>query len=412
MQVLYERCCGLDVHAKTVVACLRTPAPDGTRESSVRTFGTTTRELLELARWLIDAGCTHAAVESTGVYWQPVYTILEGRIEVILVNAEHVKAVPGHKTDVKDCEWIAQLLEHGLLRASFIPPRPIRELRELTRYRKRLIQERAREAARLHKVLESANIKLGTVATDILGASGRQMIKALIAGERDPAVLAELAKGALRLKRHALGAALTGRFTEHHAFLAHQVLAHVEYLDGAITQCDARIEAHTRPFAGRIDQLCTIPGVARRSAEALLAEVGDDMTPFPTAQHLASWACVCPGNDVSAGKRRSGKTRRGNRWLRMTLIESAWAAARTRRTYFGAQYARLARRRGSKKAVVAVAHSLLVTVYHMLQDGTLYDDLGVTHFDRLAQARLTRYHVRRLEELGHKVTLEQLPNVA
>lgn len=412
MQVLYERCCGLDVHSRTVVACLRTPGPDGTRQSRVRTFGTTTGALLELAQWLTEAGCTHAAVESTGVYWQPVYNVLEGTVEVILVNAEQVKAVPGRKTDVKDCEWIAQLLEHGLLRASFIPPRPIRELRELTRYRKRLIQERAREAARLHKVLESANIKLGTVATDILGASGRQMIKALIAGERDAQVLAELAKGALRLKRAALGAALTGRFTEHHAFLAQQVLAHVEYLDGAIAHCDARIVGHTRPFAGRIDQLCTIPGVARRSAEALLAEVGDDMASFPSAQHLASWACVCPGNDVSAGKRRSGKTRRGNRWLRMTLIESAWAAARTRRTYLGAQYARLARKRGSKKAVVAVAHSLLVIVYHMLRDGTEYHDLGVTHFDRLAQTRLTRYHVRRLEELGHKVILADQPNAA
>jgi transposase len=412
MQVLYERCCGLDVHSKTVVACLRTPGPDGTRPSVIRTFATTTGALLELAQWLIEAGCTHAAVESTGVYWQPVYNILEGTVEVILVNAELVKAVPGRKTDVKDCEWIAQLLEHGLLRASFIPPRPIRELRELTRYRKRLIQERAREAARLHKVLESANIKLGTVATDILGASGRHMIKALIAGERDAAVLAELAKGALRLKRAALGAALTGRFTEHHAFLAQQVLAHVEYLDGAIAQCDTRIAEHTRPFAGRIDQLCTIPGVARRSAEALLAEIGDEMAVFPSAQHLASWACVCPGNDVSAGKRRSGKTRRGNRWLRMTLIESAWAAARSRRTYFGAQYARLARKRGTKKAVVAVAHSLLVVVYHMLRDGTEYEELGVTHFDRLAQVRLTRYHLRRLEELGHKVTIEPMPNVA
>jgi transposase len=412
MQVLYERCCGLDVHAKTVVACLRTPAADGTRESVVRTFGTTTDALLALSHWLTETGCTHVAVESTGVYWQPVYNILEGSVEVILVNAEQVKAVPGRKTDVKDCEWIAQLLEHGLLRASFIPPRPIRELRELTRYRKRLIQERAREAARLHNVLESANIKLGTVATDILGASGRQMIKALSAGERDPAVLAELAKGALRLKRQALGPALTGRFTEHHAFLAQQVLAHVEYLDTAIARCDARIEAHTRPFAGRIEQLCTIPGVARRSAEALLAEVGADMTTFPSAAHLASWACVCPGNDVSAGKRRSGKTRRGNRWLRMTLIESAWAAARTRRTYLGAQYARLARKRGTKKAVVAVAHSLLVIVYHMLRDGTEYAELGVTHFDRLAQARLTRYHVRRLEELGHKVTIEPVPNAA
>jgi transposase len=412
MQVLYERCCGLDVHSQTVVACLRTPGPKGTRCAVVRTFGTTTGALLELAAWLTEAGCTHVAVESTGVYWQPVYNVLEGTVAVILVNAEQVKAVPGRKTDVKDCEWLAQLLEHGLLRASFIPPRPIRELRELTRYRKRLIQERAREAARLHKVLESANIKLGIVATDILGASGRQMVKALIGGERDPQVLADLAKGVLRRKRAALSAALTGRFTAHHAFLAQQVLAHVEYLDGAIAQCDARIGEHTHPFAARIEQLCTIPGVARRSAEALLAEIGDDMTPFPSAAHLASWACVCPGNDVSAGKRRSGKTRRGNRWLRMTLIESAWAAARTRRTYLGAQYARLARKRGTKKAVVAVAHSLLVIVYHLLRDGTEYQELGVTHFDRLAQTRLTRYHVHRLEELGHKVTIEPLPHVA
>jgi transposase len=280
MRVLYERCCGLDVHSQTVVACLRTPGPKGTRSAVVRTFGTTLGALLDLAAWLTEAGCTHAAVESTGVYWQPVYNVLEGTVAVILVNAEQVKAVPGRKTDVKDSEWLAQLLEPGLLRASFIPPRPIRELRELTRYRKRLIQERAREAARLHKVLESANIKLGNVATDILGTSGRQMIKALIEGERDPQVLGELAKGVLRRKRAALGAALTGRFTAHHAFLAQQVLSHVEYLDGAIAQCDARIAEHTRPFAGRIEQLCTIPGVARRSAEALLAEVGADMTPF------------------------------------------------------------------------------------------------------------------------------------
>jgi transposase len=397
----------MDVHGATVVACLRTPNERGQRRSEVRTFGTTTAELLKLSAWLTEAGCTHVAMESTGVYWKPVFNVLEGAFEVLLVNAQHIKAVPGRKTDVKDSEWIAQLLEHGLLRASFIPPAPIRELRELTRYRKTLIQERAREAHRVHKVLESANIKLTNVASDVLGASGRCMLKALIAGERDGAKLADLAKGTLRKKRDALGEALAGRFKEHHAFLLRQILAHVEFLDGAVAECDRRIEEHTRPFAATLEQLTSIPGVARRGAESLLAEIGADMKQFPSAQHLASWACICPGNHESAGKRMSGKTRRGNRWLRAMLVECAWAAARTKGSYLAAQWARLARRRGGKKATVAVAHTILVVAYHLLRDGTFYEDLGPDHFDRLDQDRLTRYHLRRLEALGHKVTLEK-----
>lgn len=307
MEMMFDRCCGMDVHAKTVVACLRTPGERGKRHSEVRTFGTTTAQLLALSAWLTEAGCTHVAMESTGVYWKPVHNLLEGSQEILLVNPRHMKAVPGRKTDVKDCEWIAQLLEHGLLRASFIPPQPIRELRELTRYRKTLIQERARQANRLHKVLESANIKLGNVASEVMGVSGRLMVKALIAGERDAGMLAELAKGRLRHKRAELGAALTGRFTDHHGFLLQEILAHVEFLDGAISDCDQRIQVHTRPFTATLDQLVTIPGVARRGAECILAEVGADMKQFASAKHLASWACICPGNNESAGKRRSGR---------------------------------------------------------------------------------------------------------
>lgn len=412
MEVVYERCCGMDVHGKTVVACLRTPGEKGRRRGEVRTFGTTTAELLQLSDWLTEAGCTHVAMESTGVYWRPVHNILEGTFEVLLINAQHIKAVPGRKTDVKDSEWIAELLEHGLLKASFIPPQPIRELRELTRYRKTLIQERARESHRLCKILESANIKLGNVASHVTGVSGRQMLRALAAGERDGAVLAELAKGTLRKKRDALAPALTGRFTEHHGFLVEQILAHIEFLEQAIAGCDARIEVHTRPFATVIEQVTTVPGIARRGAESILAETGTDMSQFPSAAHLASWACICPGNDQSAGKRRSGKTRRGNPWLRAVRIECAWAAARTKGTYLAALYSRIARRRGAKKAIVAVAHSILAAIYHMLRDGTVYHDLGPAHFDSLAQDRLTRYHVRRLEELGHAVTLAPIPEVA
>ncbi len=314
MERVYTRCCGLDVHQKTVVACLRVPGPRGQRTAEVRTFGTTTPELLALAEWLLEAGCTHVAMESTGVYWKPVFNILEGVCEVLLVNAHHIKAVPGRKTDVKDCEWIAQLLEHGLLRASFIPPPPIRELRDLTRARRTLVAQRATEANRVQKLLETANIKLGSVAADVLGKSGRLMLKALIAGERDGSRLAELAKGPLRKKRAALAPALTGRFTAHHAFLLGQLLAHMDELEAHIAQYDAKIEETLRPFAQvPLEHLQTIPGVGQRAAEVILAEVGVDMSRFPSAAHLASWAGMCPGTNESAGKRKTGKTRKGDR---------------------------------------------------------------------------------------------------
>lgn len=400
MEVLYRVCCGLDVHKKTVAACLRVPGSTGARSEDIRTFGTTTRELLQLADWLAAAGCTHVAMESTGVYWRPVYQILEGPLEILLVNAQHIKAVPGRKTDIKDCQWIARLLEHGLLRASFVPPAPVRELRELTRYRRQLVQERARETNRVQKVLETANIKLGDVATDVLGASGRAILKALIAGERDAENLAALAQGLLRKKEAQLREALVGRVTAHHSFLLQGLLSHIEFLDQQITHFDAHIEARTRPFALALERLDTIPGVARRSAEQILAELGDDMGRFPTAAHAASWTGICPGNHESAGKRQSGRTRKGNRWLRATLIECARGAVRTRGSYLAAQYHRIARRRGDKKAIVAVAHSIVVAAWHVLRYGVPYHDLGHDHFDRLDRDRLIRYHTRRLADLG------------
>jgi transposase len=407
MEVLYKSCCGLDVHEATVVACVRFPGKRGRRTSEVQTFGTTTAELLQLADWLTEHGVTHVAMERTGVLWKPVFNILEGNFEVILVNARHYKAVPGRKTDVRDCAWLAQLLEHGLLRASFIPPRPIRELRDLTRYRKTLIQEHTREANRVQKLLESANLKLGLVATDILGASGRAILRALVAGERDGTVLAELAKGTLRQKRTRLAQALTGRFTDHHAALLGELLAHLEYLEAAIARLSQRIEAVMQPYARHVEHLQSIPGVNRQAAETMIAEIGVDVSRFPSAAHLASWAGICPGNHESAGKRRTGKTRQGNRWLKPLLIECGWGAGRARRTYLGAQYARIGRRRGKKKAALAVGHSILIAADYILRDGVPYHDLGPEHFDRLATDRLTRHYVQRLEQLGHSVTLEK-----
>jgi len=405
MQVLYERCCGVDVHQATVVACVRSPSAGGRRHSEIRTFGTTTAELLAFAEWLTVCGVTHLAMESTGVFWRPVFNILESQCTVILVNAEHIKAVPGRKTDVRDCEWIAQLLEHGLLRASFIPPPPIRDLRDLTRHRTTLVQQRAHEVNRVRKLLESANLKLGLVACDVLGASGRAMLRALVAGERDGTVLAELAKGTLRQKRSQLAAALTGRFTAHHAALLKELLDHIEYLEAAISRFSHRIGEAIRPYADHVAHLQEIPGVDRAGAEVIIAEVGADMTRFPTAGHLASWVGICPGNHESAGKRLSGKTRKGNRWLKPLLLEMGWGAGRTKRTYLGAQYGRLCRRRGKKKAAMAAGHSILVAAYHLLRDGVGYRDLGADHFDKLATERLTRHYVHRLEQLGHHVTL-------
>jgi transposase len=409
MDVLYEACAGLDVHAATVVACVRRAGTRGRRTSEVRTFGTITGDLLKLADWLTEQGVTHVAMESTGVLWKPVFNILEGSCTVILVNAQHIKAVPGRKTDVKDSEWLAQLLEHGLLRASFIPPPAIRELRDLTRRRKSLIEQRASETNRVQKLLESANIKLGLVATDILGASGRAMLRALVAGERDGAVLADLAKGTLRQKRARLAEALTGRFTAHHAALLDDLLAHIEFLDGAIERLSQRIAAALEPQAEVVERLEGIPGVNRQAAEMILAEIGLDMSQFPTAAHLAAWAGICPGNEASAGKRKTGKTRKGNRWLKSLLAECGWGAGRARHTYLGAQYVRLSHRRGKKKAVLAVGHSILVAAYYILRDGVPYRELGPDHFDRLAKERLTRHYLHRLEQLGHHVTLAPEP---
>jgi transposase len=408
MERLIERVGGLDVHKQTVAACVRVPGPKGTREQHVRTFGTTATELLALRDWLEAHGVTHVAMESTGVYWKPIYYVLEESFTCLLVNPAHVKQVPGRKTDVQDCVWIAQLLEHGLLRGSFVPPAPIRELRDLTRYRKVLIQDRTREANRLHKLLEDAGIKLASVATDVLGVSGRAMLDALVRGTTDPEVLAELARGKLRAKLPALRQALAGRFRPHHAFLVSQLLAHLDYIDQTIATLSERIEVVIAPFAEELARLDTIHGVARRTAEVLIAELGVDMGQFPSDRHLASWAGLCPGNNESAGKHKSGKTRRGNRWLRAALTEAALAAIRTSNSAFAARYRRIMRHRGHKKAVTAVAHSMLVTAYHVLARRALYHELGADYFDRRHAERVTRRAIQALERQGYRVTLESV----
>lgn len=412
MEILYAICCGLDVHKDSVTACLRRREATGQVTKELRTFGTTTPALLTLLDWLVAAGCTHVAMESTGQYWKPVFHILEGSFEqVLVVNAQHVKALPGRKTDMLDAEWLAQLLQHGLLRGSFIPPAPIRELREGTRYRKQLIRARADEANRIQKLLEGANLKLGSVATDILGVSGRTILAALVKGETDPTALAGLAKGRLRKKHAQLVPALTGRITPGQRALLGQQLAHVEYLDRAIAALDSLIGTLMAPYQVEATRLRTVTGIDTRTAEVLIAELGVDMTVFPSDRHCASWAGLCPGNHESAGKRKAGKTRKGSKWLRAALVEAGWAASRTR-SYLGAQYHRLARRRGKKKAVVAVAHSLLVMAYHILKEGTTYRELGHDYFDKRDTARLQRRLIARLASLGLRVTVEPLPQAA
>jgi transposase len=412
MEILYANCCGLDVHKDSVTACLRRRGGGGHGTQELRPFGTTTGALLALLDWLVAAGCTHVAMESTGVYWKPVFNILEGHCQqVLVVNAQHIKALPGRKKDTLDAEWIAQLLQHGLLRGSFIPPTPIRELREATRYRKQLIRLRADETNRLQKLLEGANLKLGSVASDILGASGRARLAALVHGERDAAALAGLAKGRLRKKQPQLVAALTGRITPvQRTLLGHQ-LAHVEYLDRAIAELDALIATLMAPYQAEAERLRSIPGIDTRSTENLIAELGVDMAVFPSEGHCASWAGMCPGHNESAGKRRSGKTRKGSKWLRAALTEAAWAASHTR-SYLGAQYHRFARRRGKKKAVVATGHSILVIAYHILKDGTTYHELGQDYFDKRDTARIQERLIARLQTLGLRVTVEPMPHVA
>lgn len=372
----------------------------------VQTFGTTAAALLTLRDWLEAHGVTHVAMESTGVYWKPVYYVLEDRFTCLVVNAAHLKHVPGRKTDVQDCVWIAQVLEHGLLRGSFVPPRPMRELRDVTRYRKSLIQDRTRVANRLHKVLEDAGIKLASVASDILGVSGRAMLAALVDGTTDPDVLADLARGRLRAKLPALSQALAGRFRGHHAFLVSQLVAHVDYLDEAIAHMSEQIEVLVAPFAAERARLDTIPGINLPTADVLIAELGVDMRVFPTAGHAASWAGLCPGNNESAGKHKSGKTRKGSRWLRAALIEAALAAIRTRDCAFGARYRRVRRHRGHKKAVVAVAHAMLVTAYHLLARSTVYQEPGAAYFDHRDADGIRRRAVQTLQRQGYRVTLE------
>jgi transposase len=408
MDVVYARCCGLDVHKRGVVACLVTPGPGGAPTKEVRAFTTMTDDLLALSDWLAAAGCTHVAMESTGVYWKPVYNLLEDGFAVLLVNARHVKAVPGRKTDAKDCEWLADLLRHGLLQASFVPDRPQRELRELTRYRASLVRERTAAANRLQKTLEGANIKLAAVATDVLGKSGREILAALVDGQTDAAQLAQLAKGRLREKLPELERALAGRVADHQRFLLAEQLAHVDFLDAAIDRVGAEVAERLAPVEDALANLDTIPGIGRYVAEALVAEIGTDMGRFPTAHHLASWAGMCPGNHESAGKRQSGTTRKGSPWLRALLVQAAHAAARTKGTYLAAQYRRLAARRGKSRAAVAVGHTILVIAFHLLRDGTTYHDLGSTYFDQLDRQRVERRLVHRLRNLGYRVTLEPI----
>ena len=406
MDTLYPRCAGIDVHKKTAVVCVRCADGPGKPRQEVRTFGTMTGSLLALSDWLAERGVSHVAMESTGVYWKPVYHLLEGRFEVLLVNAQHIKQVPGRKTDVKDCQWIAELLQHGLLKASFVPPPPVRELRDLTRQRTQLVGEKTAVANRIQKVLEDANIKLASVATDVLGASGRDMLEALIAGETDPEKLADLARQRLREKIPQLQLALAGRVTDHHRFLLRMHLDHLAHLEELIGRLGVRVEEVLAPFADAAERLTTIPGVSQRVAEVVVAEIGTNMEQFPTAGHLASWAGLCPGNHESAGKRKSGRTTKGDRWLRTILVQAAWAASRSKGTYLQAQYQQLARRRGRKRALVAVAHTLLGIIYRLLKDGTTYVELGPDHLDRQDPERLTQRLVKRLERLGHKVTLE------
>lgn len=423
MDVIVDRCAGFDIGKNQVQACVRGPDGAGGRRSEVRTFDTFTGDLEALRDWLRLEGVTAVAMEATGPYWKPVWYVLEdaGEFDLQLVNSRHVKILPGRKTDVGDAAWLAELLEHGLLRGSFVPPEQVRRLRDLTRYRKKLIQTHSAECQRIQKNLEDAGIKLDSVASSVLGVSGRAMLRALLAGERDPEVLAELAKGALRRKIPELQKALRGRFAEHHAILIGIILDHIEHLEAAIATLDGQVDAVideptvadddevVAPFARARDRLDTIPGVGKRAAEVIIAEIGIDMTRFPTAGHLASWAGMCPGNNVTGGKNRSGRTTKGDVWLRDILTQCAWTAARTRDTYLAAQFWRLSRRIGKKKAAMAVGHSILVAAWHILTHDVDYDDLGADWFARNVNDDHRRDHaIRSLHDLGYRVTLERV----
>jgi transposase len=407
MDTIFAKVAGLDVHQKFITVGVRCRLDTGKTFTEVRTFGTVTRDLRAMADYLQALGVTHVAMESTGVLWKPVWNILDGRFTLLLVNPRHVKQVPGRKSDVSDAEWIAQLLQCGLLQGSFVPRRERRELRDLTRLRAQLAAEQTRLANRIHKTLEDANIKLGAVASDILGKSGRAMLRALIRGELAPEKLAGLAEGRLRAKIPELRLALEGHFSDHHRFLLEHLLGHLDELERHVEELSSRIAERLRPVleAARLKRLDAIPGVNRTTIEDVVAEIGPDMSQFPDEHHLSSWAGICPGNEESAGKRLRSRTTRKNRWLRRALVEAAWAAGRTKGSYLGAQYRRLAARRGKKRALLAVGHSLLVIFYHMLKSDVEYQDLGVEYLDRLDPERLRRYLVKRLERLGYQVKL-------
>lgn len=412
MQAIHEIhpiCCGIDVHKREVTACLIWRDSAGVRQTQVRSFRTMTRELLGMRQWLEEHQCRVVAMESTGVYWKPLFNLLEDGFDVLLVNPTHMKSVPGRKTDVKDCEWIAELLEHGLLKRSFIPPVAIRDLRDLTRYRRKLVQMKQSEVNRLQKVLEDANIKLASVASDVMGVSGREMIESLIAGERDPERLAELARGRLRNKREELQLALEGIFRPHHAEMLAMQLAHIDYLEQRIVELEAKIDTLCAPYQQQVEQLRTTPGVDKRSAQDLIAEIGVDMDFFPSHKHLCSWSGMSPGNAESAGKRKTGKTTKGNRWLKSLLVECAHAAGRTRDTYLGAKYRRLSGRKGRKRAAVAVGHDILEGVYFILRDAVDWKELGSDHYDHLKKRSLVRHHLQRLAELGITVSVVDQP---
>ena len=452
MELVYQRCCGIDIHKKVIVACLIIVMANGQRHKEIRSFRTVTSELLQLLDWLKAAGCTHVAMESTGVYWKPIYNLLEGHFELLVVNAQHIKAVPGRKTDVRDAEWIADLLQHGLLKGSFIPPAPQRELRELTRYRTNLVEERARAVNRLQKTLEDTNLKLGDVATDIMGKSARAILEALLAGQTDPAKLADLARGRLKAKRAQLEEALVGVLKPHHRFMLTEHLLLIDTLDEAITRASQEIAQRLDPppdpnqahapqavedqeqaaepsaaqsadqghvpdappltWAQAIVLLCSIPGISRRAAEGILAEIGLEMARFPTSRHLASWAGMCPGNHESAGKRLSGRTTKGSPWLRKLLVEAAHAAAHTKNTYLSALYRRIRARGGAKQAMIAVGHAILVICYHVLDRQVCYEELGGNYFDEHDRQATEKRLVRRLEKLGYHVELQEVAQVA
>jgi transposase len=404
MEVLYPRCAGLDVHKDTVVACVRCVSVPMAHE--VRTFGTTTSELLALSDWLDSHECTHVAMEATGVYWKPVWHLLEGRFELVLANAQHIRNVPGRKTDVNDAMWIADLLAHGLIRSSFVPPTPIQELRDLTRTRKQLVREIAQHSLRIQKVLEDANIKLASVLSDILGQSGRAMLAALIGGETDPERLADLAQGTARKKHTALVESLRGHVTPHHRTMLKLHLDLIAALEAARRDVDAAVGKALAPISYAVDLLKTMPGVSDVVAQVIVAEIGADMTRFPTAGHLVSWAGLCPRNDESAGKRRSTRVRKSGTWLKPTLVTAAWAAVRKKDSYLRSQFLRLKARRGPKKAILAVAASMLTAAYYMLRDGVEYRDLGPDHFERRDKSKAINRLVRRLHDLGCEVELK------